>query len=88
MVKIQINENDIRQMVNESIEKILYEKKSYPCDVDLINDMRIDFYYKLQQFKQEIEEWMKKDGYDVYFDKEFFIKINKACFTIFDEYMY
>ena len=50
--------------------------------------MRNDFNWKLQQFKEEIKKWMKKDGYDVYFDEEFFKKISKACSDIFDEYIY
>ena len=87
MAKVQISENDIRRMVSESVKKILNEEKSYPYDVDLISDMRNDFQWKLQQFKQEIENWMKRDGYDIYFDEEFFKKISKACSTIFDEYI-
>lgn len=87
MTKIQISENVLKNIIEKSVEKILKEEKSYPCDVDLISDMRNDFQWKLQQFKQEIKNWMKKDGYDVYFDEEFFKKINKACSDIFDEYI-
>lgn len=88
MAKIRISENDLKGIIEESIKKILKEEKSYPCDVDLISDMRNDFNWKLQQFKEEIKKWMKKDGYDVYFDEEFFKKISKACSDIFDEYIY
>ena len=89
--KIKITENELKQIVAESVKKILNEERTPFMDSEIAMGVHkrnaiLRFNEILRDFQVKIGEWVNDEGLKGDLDRNFIIKIGSAVHRVLDEY--
>lgn len=89
--KIKITENELKQIVAESVKKVLNEERPPFMDSEIARGdhkrcAKLRFNEILRDFQVKIGEWVNDEGLKGDLDKYFIIKIGNAVHRVLNEY--
>lgn len=90
-MKIKLTESKLKQIVAESVKKVLNEERPAFMDSEIAmgdhkRNAKLRFNEILRDFQVKIGEWVNDEGLKGDLDKNFIIKISNAIHRVLDEY--
>lgn len=90
-MKVKLTENKLKQIVAESVKKVLSEERPPFMDSEIAmgdhkRNARLRFNEILGDFEVKIGEWIDDEELKGDLDRNFIIKISNAVHRVLDEY--